>query len=143
MSLQVSKYVIKALQSSESIMGKTEGRIYFVGRDNAAEEEDKIPYVVVMPEGVSTDGSKDEYEIFDTDQVSVMVVAETGEEIMEMADEVRLAMKAEYYRNRHIQEGWPFIVRQFTFSAGAVNYDPMKPCYFQALAYSIEDENKD
>lgn len=139
MSLQTAKFVISALQHSDYVMTATDGRIFFVARDNAAEEEDKIPYVVVMPEGVSEYGSKDWGGEMDNDKVSVMVVAGDGEGLMTLAESVRRALPKEL----STYEAESFKVEQLSFSAGAVMMDSSKPCYYQTLSYEIDTTNKD
>lgn len=137
MSLQTAKFVISALQHSEYVMTATDGRIYFVARDNAAEEEDKIPYVVVMPEGVSGYGGKDWGDEMDNDKISVMVVAGDGEGLMTLAEEVRRALP----RELSTFKAETFKVEQLSFRAGAVMMDSSKPCYYQTLSYDIDTTN--
>ena len=137
MSLQTPKFIISALQNTPAIMAATDGRIFYAARDNAAEEEDKIPYIVVQPESVTEDSTKDGDGVHDTDRVGVLVVAQGGAELMDLAEDVRRAVgdAAETF------ESEIFTVDGLTFSAGAVVMDPQKPCYYQTLAYVAETTN--
>ncbi len=137
MSLQTSKFIISALQEDEEIVRDTDGRIFYVGRDTSAEDEDKIPYIIVMPGGINSDGTKDEEEMEDTDQIGILVVAETGEALMDLAEAVRAAVRGYWEETGGWQKGCDFNVTQMSFSASAVSLDAMRPCYFQTLNYTI------
>lgn len=116
------------------------GRLYYVGRDNAAEDEDKIPYIVVMPKGLSELTSKDGGLVEDEDRIDVLVVAESGEALMSLADSVRRAVYNYYTVNGGIEESGRFVVSQMSFSAGEVFFDPTKPCYYQFLNFTLNTE---
>lgn len=118
-------------------MSATGGRIFYAARDNAAEEEDKIPYIVVQPESVTEDSTKDGDGVHDTDRVSVLVVAAGGAELMDLAESVRRAVGA----SAETFESESFTVDGLTFSAGAVVMDTQKPCYYQTLTYVAETTN--
>lgn len=129
------------------------GRLYYVGRDNAAEDEDKIPYIVVMPKGFSELTTKDSGVAEDEDRIDVLVVAESGEALMSLADNVRRTVynyHAEtggsfsvynYYTEKGgFEEPGRFVVSQISFSAGEVFFDPTKPCYYQFLHFTLNTE---
>ena len=116
------------------------GRLYYVGRDNAAEDEDKIPYIVVMPKGLSELTSKDGGLVEDEDRIDVLVVAESGEALMILADNVRRTVYNYHAETGGIEESGRFVVSQISFSAGEVFFDPTKPCYYQFLSFTINTE---
>ena len=151
MSLQSPKFIISAINASEAVVSAIGGRLYYVGRDNAAEDEDKIPYIVVMPKGLSELTTKDSGIEEDEDRIDVLVVAESGEALMSLADSVRRTVynhNAETggsftvynTENGGIEESGRFVVSQMSFSAGEVFFDPTKPCYYQFLTFLLNTE---
>lgn len=140
MSLQSPKFIISAINASEAVVSAIGGRLYYVGRDNAAEDEDKIPYIVVMPKGLSELTTKDSGIEEDEDRIDVLVVAESGEALMILADNVRRAVCNYYTENGGIEEPGRFVVSQMSFSAGEVFFDPTKPCYYQFLSFTLNTE---
>ena len=140
MSLQSAKFIISAINASEAVVSAIGGRLYYVGRDNAAEDEDKIPYIVVMPKGLSELTTKDSGVAEDEDRIDVLVVAESGEALMSVADSVRRTVYSYKTENGGIEEPGRFVVSQMSFSAGEVFFDSTKPCYYQFLSYILNTE---
>ena len=140
MSLQSPKFIISAINASEAVVSAIGGRLYYVGRDNAAEDEDKIPYIVVMPKGLSELTTKDSGVAEDEDRIDVLVVAESGEALMILADNVRRAVYNYHAETRGFEEPGCFVVSQMSFSAGEVFFDPTKPCYYQFLSFTLNSE---
>lgn len=141
MSLQSPKFIISAINASEDIVGTIGGRLYYVGRDNAAEDEDKIPYIVVMPKGVSELTTKDGGAEEDEDRIDVLVVAESGEALMTLADSVRRTVYNYHVQTGGVEDSGRFVVSQMSFSAGEVFFDPTKPCYYQILSFTLNTED--
>ena len=140
MSLQSPKFIISAINASEAVVSAIGGRLYYVGRDNAAEDEDKIPYIVVMPKGLSELTTKDSGIEEDEDRIDVLVVAESGEALMSLADSVRRTVYNYHTETGGIKESGRFVVSQMSFSAGEVFFDPTKPCYYQFLNFTLTTE---
>lgn len=140
MSLQSPKFIISAINASEAVVSAIGGRLYYVGRDNAAEDEDKIPYIVVMPKGLSGLTTKDSGIEEDEDRIDVLVVAESGEALMILADNVRRTVYNYHAETGGIEEPGRFVVSQISFSAGEVFFDPTKPCYYQFLSFTLNTE---
>ena len=141
MSLQSSKFIISAINADEDIVRTIGGRLYYVGRDNAAEDEDKIPYVVVMPKGLSELTTKDGGALEDEDKIDVLVVAASGEALMSLADGVRRTVYNYLVSTGGYEEAGRFSVSQMSFAAGEVYFDPTKPCYYQFLSFTLNTEN--
>lgn len=140
MSLQSPKFIISAINANEDIVGAIGGRLYYVGRDNAAEDEDKIPYIVVMPKGLSELTTKDSGVAEDEDRIDVLVVAESGEALMILADNVRRAVCNYHAETGGFEEPGRFVVSQISFSGGEVFFDPTKPCYYQFLSFTLNTQ---
>jgi hypothetical protein len=141
MSLQSPKFIISAISADEDIVRTIGGRLYYVGRDNAAEDEDKIPYIVVMPKGLSELTTKDDGALEDEDKIDVLVVAESGEALMTLAGKVRRTVYNYHVHTGGFEESGRFMVSQVSFSAGEVFFDPTKPCYYQFLSFTLNTED--
>lgn len=130
MSLQLCKYFVSAFRASEEVLSATSGRIFFAGRDMVQEEQDKVPYITLTPTGINVEGVKDNLALEDDCGVDALVVAETAEGIMELADAVRQAVAEASVDT----SAWGFrISKPPVFSCGEVQYDMVKPCYYQML----------
>lgn len=141
MSLQSPKFIISAISADEDIVSTIGGRLYYVGRDNAAEDEDKIPYIVVMPKGLSELTTKDDGALEDEDKIDVLVVAESGEALMTLAGKVRRMVYNYHVHTGGFEESGNFVVSQISSSAGEVFFDPTKPCYYQFLSFTLNTED--
>lgn len=141
MSLQSPKFIISAISAAEDIVRTIGGRLYYVGRDNAAEDEDKIPYIVVMPKGLSELTTKDGGALEDEDKIDVLVVAASGEALMTLANGVRRTVYNYHVSTGGYEEAGRFSVSQMSFAAGEVYFDPSKPCYYQFLSFTLNTED--
>lgn len=137
MSLATDKFFIEALSNSDVVTSAFEGRIFDTARPEIDEEEDKIPYLIVTNEGVQNiTESKDDVGESDTDNVtiSVLVVATDRQHLAELSQLIRTTL-------RNAIEATDEEILDYTFSAGPVQYDGMKPCHFVTLTYQCETEN--
>lgn len=137
MSLATDKFFIEALFASHAVKTAFEGRIFDTARPEIDEEEDKIPYLIVTNEGVqNVTESKDDVGESDTDNVtiSVLVVATDRQHLAELSQLIRTTL-----RNAITEDDNEII--DYSFSAGAIQYDGMKPCHFVTLNYQCETEN--
>jgi len=149
MSLTLGKAFITALRASDTLqqlLGATKpsgasaysgARIYAVGRTNDQEREDAIPYLIMMPEGINTDGTKDDYEQTDSATIALLCVATTFEQLITLTGLVRGTI------HDHLGDTSDTEVCDYTFSASAVQYDPDKPCFFQTLTYVVSTQSID
>lgn len=137
MSLATDKFFIEALSNSEVVTSAFEGRIFDTARPEIDEEEDKIPYLIVTNEGVqNVTESKDDVCESDTDNVtiSVLVVGRDRQDLADLSQCVRNCLR------EAITEDEDEIL-DYTFTAGPVQYDDMKPCHFVTLNYNCVTEN--
>lgn len=143
MSLKVGKAVIAALRSNRDLLTKLGGtgstlsgaRIFAVARSTEDDNLDKIPYVVIIPRGVNTDGTKDGYEGLDVATIDVLCVDSTYSDLVDLTEMVRETLP-------HMDEEQDgYIINDYSFSAGEVFYDMSKPCYYQTLTYQISTQN--
>ena len=138
MSLKLAKTFISSIRGNADLNqllgadadGKG-ARIFTVARPESDENEDRIPYLVVLPESIQSEGNKDGYRGTDTVTIGLLCVASTFFELIELTELVQEdveSIEAE-------QDG--YYINDFTFSANAVQMDTLKPCYYQTLTYIV------
>lgn len=135
--LTTDKLFYHALSHSDPIRRVVGGRIFNTVYPDVETGTDKIPYIIIAHEGVQNQSeSKDmpgEGSV-DIETISVLIVA--GER-----DRGPLAELTQQVRNciRRAAEEWD--IYDYTFSAGPVQYDMDKPCYYQVFTYVCETQN--
>ena len=153
MGLTTDIIFVKALRDDATLMAKLAAKDVYnttialpgVDMDNAP-----LPYVIVTFDGLNNDQTtKDDYEsTLDQVTIGVEIAARTRPELGDIARHVRSQIR-HYFMNVDIHdEDYDMIPEDYQFSASQVNYDQMKPCYWQVLSYQcdvrndvIEDEN--
>ena len=151
MSLAIDSIFTTALQSNSDLMatlgyvaptltdkGKP-ARLYGTAIHLPDEDADNVPvpYVIVTFDGLNNDaGTKDDrYESeYDRVNIGIEVVGKTLEDLHGLTQMVRDTVLA-YFRANHPN------VEDYTFSADAIQYDSLKPCYWQTLRYQCEVYN--
>ena len=158
MSLATDSIFTTALQSNSELMatlgyvaptltdkGKP-ARLYGTAIPLPDEDLDNVPvpYVIVTFDGLNNDaGTKDDrYESeYDRVNIGIEVVGKTLEDLHGLTQMVRDTVLA-YFRATETA------VEDFTFTADAIQFDSMKPCYWQTLryqcdVYNLEDDEQD
>ena len=151
MSLATDSIFTTALQSNSDLMatlgyvaptltdkGKP-ARLYGTAIPLPDEDLDNVPvpYVIVTFDGLNNDaGTKDDrYESeYDRVNIGIEVVGKTLEDLHGLTQMVRDTVLG-YFRENHTN------VEDYTFSADAIQYDSLKPCYWQTLRYQCEVYN--
>ena len=95
------------------------------------------------------DATKDDDYEADTDQVQIgiEIAAETRPQLGELARSVRKTLR-EYFREHQgddSDEDYQLIPEDMTLTAQPVQYDSLKPCYWQQLQYQCDttpDDNE-
>lgn len=121
-----------ALRGSQ-VNDEVQGRIFNPARDEKAEQEDAIPYIVITLTGNSVGQStKDDgcWQELSLSTVEVLVVAEDREKLALLTSLAYNEIK-DYMQN--VDEEL-----YVTPSAGAVQLDPFKPCCYQTLRFECE-----
>ena len=139
MSLRAGKAFLSALRSSDELKAMlgaemedgtlTGARIFYIARTEADENEDRIPYVIVMPGAITSEGNKDDYDAYELATVEVLIVAADGESLCDLAEKVKETIESTLIGDD------TFAFQEATYSASAPQYDPEKPCYFLTLTY--------
>lgn len=139
MSLATDSIFVKAIQSDASLMQKIGGRLYGTAIGLPDEEADNapVPYIIVTFDGLTNDqGTKDDrYESrYDKVEIGVEVTAQTLDELHNLTETVRDTILS-YLRSRTTA------VDDYLFTAEGIQYDSLKPCYWQVLRYQCDTIN--
>ena len=144
MSLQTDIIFVKALRADEELMAKlAAGDVYNTAIALPDEDLDNapLPYVIVSFDGLTNDiDTKDDPYESDSDAVSISIeiAARTRSELGQLADAVRHQVHQYFLDADPTNEDADLIPHDYQFSAQAVNYDSLKPCYWQVLTYQCD-----
>ena len=146
MSLQTDIIFVKALRANADLMAQLDaGDVYNTAIALPAEDADNTqpPYVIVTFDGLTTDGqSKDNDFEADSDrvQIGIEIAATTRHQLGTWATAIRQTLRD--YFNEHqdddSDEDYALIPIDITLSAQPVQYDSLKPCYWQVLTYQCD-----
>ena len=139
MSLATDSIFIAAIQSNPALVERIGGRLYGTAIPLPDEDADNVPvpYIIVTFNGLNNQNeTKDDvYESnYDTVNIGVEVTGETIDDLHELTQAVRDTILS-YFREHETA------VSDYTFSADPIQYDSLKPCYWQTLRYQCEVEN--
>ena len=148
MSLQTDLIFVRALRSNSALLGQLPaGDVYNTAialPDEAAANAD-VPYIIVAYDGLNNqDTTKDDAFESESDSVQIGITICTGEreELGEMAVAVRTTIR-EYFREHYgdnTDEDFALIPNDITLNAQGVQYDSMKPCFWQVLNYQCDTD---
>ena len=151
MSLATDSIFIAAIQSNTELMEALgyeaqeelyEGRparLYCTAVPLPDEDADNtpVPYIIVTFDGLNNQNqTKDDvYESnYDTVNIGVEVTGKTIDDLHELTQAVRNTILS-YFREHETA------IIDYTFSADPIQYDSLKPCYWQTLRYQCEVYN--
>lgn len=139
MSLATDSIFVDALKSNSTLVESVGGRIYGTAIPLPDEDADNVPvpYLIVTFDGLNNDvDSKDDEMESDTDKVniSIEVVGKTLAKLHELTQAVRDTVR-DYLATNDTD------ITEYQFGAQAIQYDSMKPCYWQVLTYQCDVEN--
>lgn len=146
MSLATDSIFIAALSESEDVMGAIDGRLYGTAIPLPDEDADNVPvpYIIVTFDGLNNDNSTkdDRYESeYDKVNIGIEITAKTIGGLHDLTQMVRDTILA-YFRENDTA------VNDYAFSAEPIQFDSLKPCYWQTLRYqcdvcNIEDDEQE
>lgn len=150
MSLATDSIFVSALQSNSELMEKLteyiddDGNIQYdetprlygtaIGLPDEDAENVSVPYIIVTFDGLTNDqGTKDDrYESdYDTVNIGITVTAKTLDDLHELTQIVRDTILA-YLREHETP------IMDYNFAAQQIQYDSLKPCYWQVLTYQCD-----
>ena len=144
MSLITDKVFYNALRSNSEVMALVSGRIESTSIPVPDEEfmNEPVPYIIITFDSLQNEGfTKDNSFEGDTDrvQVSIEVAADSRDALGDIMEAIRKAV-IEYFEDEdgHAWDDDDYVPNSYTFSAGPIGYDSMKPCYYQTLQYQCD-----
>lgn len=146
MSLLTDVIFVKALQSDETLLGQLPaGDVYNTSIALPDEELDNapLPYVVVSFDSLENDQStKDGYEgETDTVNISIEVAAKTRKQLGDLTERIRTTVREYFEAAQVVPLTEPYdelVPLDYQFSAAGVQYDSLKPCYWQVMSYQCD-----
>ena len=147
MSLATDSIFITALQSNSELLEALgydpetgeNARLYCTAIPLPDEDADNVPmpYVIVTFDGLTNDqGTKDDrYESeYDTVNIGVEVTARNINELHDLTQMVRDTILS-YLRENDTA------IMDYNFAAQQIQFDSLKPCYWQVLTYQCDVNN--
>lgn len=140
MSLITDKVFYNALAADSTLAAAVDDRIYNTSipvPDDVLLNE-PVPYIIITFDELQNDGfTKDNGWEGDTDtvKISIEVTAADRETLGTLIEAVRSAVQTYFTAAESTDDDWDLIPRSYQLTAGPVQYDAQKPCYFQALGY--------
>lgn len=139
MSLALDTIFIAAIKTDSDIMQAIGNRLYSTAIPLPDEDIENVPvpYVIVTFDGLTNDqGTKDDpYEsMSDKVTIGIDVTAPNRTALADLTKAIRKTIHTYFMENQTA-------VDDYQLSAQAVQYDSMKPCYWQALSYLCDVEN--
>ena len=150
MSLITDAIFVKALRSNAELIEQLPaGDVYNTAIALPEEEADNapVPYIIVSFDGLQIKDMTKDFDFegeSDNVQIGVTICAETRPQLGELAIAVRRTVR-EYFREHQgddSDEDFALIPEDMSLQAGGVQYDSLKPCYWQQLTYQC-DTNTD
>lgn len=139
--LDTDSFLVSAIKADARLSGAIDGNIFSTAVPVPDEDLDNVPlpYVIVTYDGMTQDPDTKDQSGYESDSdintCRVEVVAESRESLAELISDARRAIR------KFFEDGDELSVEDYTMSAGRVDYDPQKPCYYQDLTYQITTSN--
>jgi hypothetical protein len=143
MSLQTDIIFVRALRENQELMAQLPaGDVYntAIALPEPEAENAPLPYIIVSYDGMTNDQTtKDSFE-GDTDTVTIgiEVAASTRKELFDITQAVRTTVLGFFEQLPEDDEDFAEAPLDYQLSATAVNYDDLKPCYWQRLSYQCD-----
>jgi hypothetical protein len=139
MSLATDSIFIAAVQSNSDLVERVGGRIYGTAIPLPDEDIDNVPvpYIIVTFDGLNNHaGTKDVlYESqYDKVNIGIEVTGETLKGLHDLTQLVRDTILSYFRANRTA-------IEDYTFTADAIQFVSLKPCYWQTLRYQCDVYN--
>ena len=144
MSLQTDIIFVKALRANADLMAQlAAGDVYNTAIALPDEDLDNapLPYAIVTFDGLNNDidTTDDPFESgSDSVNISIEIAAKTRNELGQLAEAIRRQVHQYFINADPTDEDADLIPHDYQFSAQAVNYDSLKPCYWQVLTYQCD-----
>ena len=144
MSLITDKVFFNALKSNAQLVQDVDGRIYSTAIPTPDEEllNTDVPYIIITFDGLQNEGwTKDNSYEGDNDKVNIgiLVAAEDRESLGALMADIRKTV-IEYFEDKvgHTKEDYDLVPDEYSLTASAIQYDSLKPCFWQSLNYACD-----
>lgn len=147
MSLQTDIIFARAIRANDSIMETIGQRLYNTAIPLPDEDADNVPvpYVILSLDALTNEQSTKDDMPYEGDednvQVGVTIAAETREQLAELAIAIRRQIRDFFTYMPDDDDDHELVPLDYQMSAQAVQYDSLKPCYWQRLSYQCETLN--
>ena len=144
MSLVTDIIFVKALRSNTDLMALLpSGDVHntSIPLPDANILNAPVPYIIVTFDGLQNDDTtKDDIYEGTTDKVmvSIEVAAAKRPQLGELVTAIRRTIREYFINVPDTDEDYPLVPTDYTFTADAVQYDSLKPCYWQVLHYQCD-----
>lgn len=144
MSLITDKVFFNALKSNAQLVQDVGGRIYSTAIPTPDDEllNEPVPYIIVTYDGLQNEGwTKDNSFEGNNDKVNIgiLVAAEDRESLGVLMEDIRKTV-IEYFEDTvgHVKEDYDLVPDEYSLTASAIQYDSLKPCFWQSLNYACD-----
>lgn len=143
MSLATDSIFVAAVQSNAVLVERVGGRIYGTAIPLPDEDIDNVPvpYVIVTFDGLNNEQTTKDDEQYEGERdrvnIGVEVTAESLATLHELTQTIRQTI-LDYISSQAETEGNEFPIDDYQFSAQAIQFDSLKPCYWQVLNYQCD-----
>lgn len=147
MSLQTDIVFVDAIRSNTDLIAQLPaGDVYNTAIALPDEDADNAPppYIIVSFDGLNPqDSTKDNRwdSITDVVTIGIVIVAQTRASLADLAIKVRKTI-IDYFTAQVQEDGENvgLIPYNYTMQAEAVQYDPLKPCFWQKLVFTCNTD---
>ncbi len=146
MSLKTDIIFVKALQSNATLMNDLAAHDVYntaIGMPDEDVDNAPLPYIIVRFDGMQNDDETKDNDFeggSDKVQIGITVCCENRADLGDMMETVRDTIRDYFMEHRgdDSEEDFALIPDSMTPSAGSVNYDALKPCFWQELNYQCD-----
>lgn len=142
MSLQTDLIFFKAIKSNSDLMETIGNRLYSTAIPLPDEDADNVPvpYVIITFDSLTNEGlNKDVFEgSTDMVNVSIEVTASTRQELATLTETIRTTVRDFLEDCSDDDDDYDLVPLDYQFTAQSVQYDSMKPCFWQVLQYNCD-----
>lgn len=148
MSLHADQIFFQALTENDTLLTTISNRLYSTAIPLPDEDADNVPvpYVILTFDGLNNDTSTkdDSYEgTSDIVNIGIEVTAADRSSLASLVETIRETIReyfVDYEAPTDGEDLSAMVPYDYEFTAGPVQYDAMKPCYWQTLQYRCDIE---
>lgn len=143
--LNVDEFFYKVLSSNTELMELVHSNIFSSARDKVSEENDTIPYIIVVyEEGKSGTGDKDDrMSPLEGATITIICCTENREQLCDLTYKVWNTLRdAINHFGDWYDPNWHFVINRCQCEPDEVMHDCYKPCYAQQLRFYCDTQER-